>query len=229
MRAVQSGLVVGVPCALAVALLVRRGMRRHDLARLGPADGVTLVRAVLSCVVAALVAASWAGAATRPVLVAVAAVALALDWVDGRVARRTGTSSVFGAAFDMEVDAFLVLALSVDVAGALGAWVLLAGAARYLLLVACWWRPWLGRPMPTRYWAKVVAAAQGVVLTVAAADVLGAGVATAAVALALAALAVSFGHQVWWLRSHRPGEPSPETGIDGDSEAEVRSVPAVVA
>jgi phosphatidylglycerophosphate synthase len=203
-RAVQSGLLVGVLCALATVLLVRRGMRRHDVARLGPADRVTLVRAVLSCGVAALAGASLPGASVRPVLVAVAAVALALDWVDGRVARRTGTVSAFGAAFDMEVDAFLVLVLSIDVGAALGPWVLLAGAARYLLLLACWCQPWLGRPMPTRYWAKVVAAGQGVVLTVAAADLLPGEVATGAVAIALLALAVSFGHQVWWLRGHRP-------------------------
>ena len=43
-------------------------------------------------------------------------VALALDGVDGQVARRTGTVSALGARFDMEVDAFLVLVLSVHVA-----------------------------------------------------------------------------------------------------------------
>ena len=40
-------------------------------------------------------------------------VALALDGVDGQVARRTRTVSALGARFDMEVDAFLVLVLSV--------------------------------------------------------------------------------------------------------------------
>jgi phosphatidylglycerophosphate synthase len=175
---------------------------------------VTLLRAVLSCVVAVLAAAGLTGAPTRPALVAVAAVALGLDWVDGQVARRTGTASAFGAAFDMEVDAFLVLVLSVDVAFAVGAWVLLAGAARYLLLLACWWQPWLRRPMPTRYWAKVVAAGQGVVLTVVAADVLPGGVSTAALAVALAALAVSFAHQVWWLRRHRPVAAAPCVGAE---------------
>ena len=39
--------------------------------------------------------------------------ALALDGVDGQVARRTGTASELGARFDMEVDAFLILVLSV--------------------------------------------------------------------------------------------------------------------
>ena len=221
MRAVQSGLLVGALCALCTVLLVRRGMGRHRVVGLGPADRVTLVRAVLSCGVAALAAAGFAGAAARPALVTLAAVALALDWVDGRVARRTGTASAFGAAFDMEVDAFLVLVLSVDVAATLGAWVLLAGAARYLLLVACWWQPWLGRPMPTRYLAKVVAAGQGVVLTVAAADLLPGSVATGGVTAALGALAISFGHQVWWLRSHR--------AVDVVTVVDAHPVPAVAA
>ena len=45
-----------------------------------------------------------------------AAVALALDPADGWLARRTGTASALGARFDGEVDAFLILALSVYVA-----------------------------------------------------------------------------------------------------------------
>ena len=49
-------------------------------------------------------------------LVVLAAVALVLDGVDGQVARRTGTVSALGARFDMEVDAFLMLVLSVYVA-----------------------------------------------------------------------------------------------------------------
>ena len=36
-----------------------------------------------------------------------------LDAVDGHVARRTGTATAFGARFDMEVDAFLIVVLSV--------------------------------------------------------------------------------------------------------------------
>lgn len=174
------------------------------LVRFGPADWVTLTRAVLTCGVAALTAASFV---ERPAhvtaLVATAGVALLLDFVDGQVARRTGTASEFGAAFDMEVDAFLVLVLSVFVARWAGPWVLLAGTARYLLLVAGRWRPWLRRPMPVRYWAKVVAATQGIALVVAAADVLPRPLVLAALVGALLLLAASFGHQVWWLRTHR--------------------------
>ena len=72
----------------------------------------------------------------------------------------------------MEVDAFLILVLSVYVARSVGPWVLAIGVARYAFVVAGWLLPWLREPLPPRYWRKVVAAIQGIVLTVAAADVL---------------------------------------------------------
>ena len=120
----------------------RRAQRAGDAPRsaspgLGPADLVTLGRAVLVGGVTALVA-DWLVTGRMPtaVLVALAAVALALDAVDGRVARRTGTASARGARFDMEVDAVLVLVLSGYVAALLGPWTLAIGAMRYVFAVA---------------------------------------------------------------------------------------------
>ena len=46
------------------------------------------------------------------------------------------------------------------------------GAARYVFLAAGWPLQWMRAPLPPRYWRKVVAATQGIVLTVAAAGVL---------------------------------------------------------
>jgi len=172
-------------------------------AALGPADQITLARAVIACGVAALVASAAAGAG-RIALVTLAAVALVLDNVDGRVARRTGTTSELGARFDLEVDAFLILVLSIDVSRTSGAWVLTIGAARYLFVVARRILPWMRAPLPPRYWCKVVAAVQGVVLTVAAARLLPGPVAGAALVVALALLAESFGRELWWLWRSRP-------------------------
>ena len=123
--------------------------------------------------------------------------------VDGWVARRTGTASTLGARFDGEVDAFLILVLSVYVAPSAGAWVLAIGAARYAFLAAGWLLPWMRAPLPPRYWRKVVAATQGIVLTIAAADVLPLALTQAALVAALALLAESFGRDVWWLWRHR--------------------------
>jgi hypothetical protein len=59
--------------------------------------------------------------------------------------------------------------------------------------------PALRAASPPRYWCKVVAAVQGIVLTVAAAAVLPATVTEFARAAALALLAESFGRDTWWL------------------------------
>ena len=77
--------------------------------------------------------------------VVVSTIAALLDVADGWVARRTGTSTAFGARFDMEVDALLVMVLSVlawrwDKAGS---WVLLSGLLRYAFVAAGWLLPWL--------------------------------------------------------------------------------------
>jgi phosphatidylglycerophosphate synthase len=181
-----------------------RGLSYCRAERPGPADCVTLARATLAFGVAALIAHSFAQAAPRTLLVALSAFALVLDAVDGWVARRTRTTAQ-GARFDAEVDAFLILVLSVYVARSAGAWVLAIGAARYAFLFAGWGLPWLREPLPPRYWRKVVATTQGIVLTVTAADVLPLAVTHVALAAALILLAESFGRDVWWLCGNRDG------------------------
>ena len=196
-----AGWAVGIACAVTMAVALALGLARGG--RLGPASWVTLARATLAVGVAALAADSFARDTPVALLVTLAAVALALDAVDGWVARRTGTASALGARFDGEVDAFLILALSVYVAPAYGAWVLAIGAARYLFLAGEWLLPWMRAPLPPRRWRKVVAAAQGIVLTVAAADLLPRGLTQILLAAALAALAVSVGECTWWLWRRR--------------------------
>ena len=165
-----------------------------------PASWVTLVRAALAAVVAALAVLSSDAAP----IVALATVALVLDAVDGWVARRTGKVTASGARFDGEVDAFLILALSVHVAPEYGWWVLAIGLARYVFAAGEWLLPWMRAPLPRRRWRVVVAAAQGVVLTIAAAGVLPRSLTQVLLAVALAALAVSMGECVRWLWRRRP-------------------------
>ena len=177
----------------------------HEV-ELGPADRVTLARATLVGGVLALTVDSL----TRPVpaagVVPLAAVALALDAVDGWVARRTGTSSALGARFDMEVDAFLILVLSVLVARPVGAWVLAIGLMRYAFLGAGLLLPWLRGTIPPRFWAKTVAAIQGIALVVAASGALPPGWTVVVMAVALVLLVESFGRSVGWLWRHRTRE-----------------------
>ena len=165
----------------------------------GPANQVTLTRALLSLAVALMVAVEPVVAVPVALLVGTTVLALALDWVDGQVARRTGTVTEFGARFDMEVDAFLILVLSVYVARSFGPWVLAIGLARYALLAAEQVWPWLRRRVPARYWRKVVAAIQGAVLATAASALLPHYLAAVALVGALLLLAESFGRDVLYL------------------------------
>ena len=204
-----AGWVVGIASGVTLTLLLAQALARHGVGELGPANLVTFTRAAIACGVAALVADSFVRPVSVPVLVALSSVAIMLDALDGWVARRTNTVSALGARFDMEVDSFLVGALSGYVAVASGAWVLTIGAARYAFVVAGWFLPWMRQLLPPRYWRKVVATTQGVVLTVAAADVLPAAVTEIALVLALALLTESFGRDVVWLWSHRSLVPAP--------------------
>ena len=203
-----SAWVGATACAGVLGAATARRAAVDGIDAFGPADLVTLTRATLACAVAGLVVPALAdrgsGVEETGALVPMAAVALALDFVDGRVARRTRTASAFGARLDGEADAFLILVLSAYVARWAGAWVLALGVVRYAYAVAAWMVPWMQRPLPPRHWRKVVAAFTGISLLVAASGEAPAGVTYAALVAAAALLAESFGWDVVWLwRRHR--------------------------
>jgi phosphatidylglycerophosphate synthase len=194
-----AGWAAGIAYGVAVCLFLTTGLHRAGTAALGPANRVTLGRAILVGGVTALVVTSIGHDVPRPLLVTMVGVALALDGVDGQVARRTGSSSALGARFDMEVDAFLILVLSVFLGGRFGWWTVAIGAFRYAFVAASWALPWLTAALPPKFSRKVVAALQGVVLVVATAGVLPHAIALVALAGALAALTWSFGRDIAWL------------------------------
>jgi phosphatidylglycerophosphate synthase len=199
-----AGWAVGVVYAFGTWVLLGRALRHAGTTFLGPANQVTLARATLVGGVAALAADRLTGQAVPVgVLVTLASVALALDAVDGQVARRTNSTSALGARFDMEVDAILILVLSAVVAQSLGLWVLAIGLFRYAFVVASWVLPWLRAPLPHRVSRKTVAAIQGIVLAVASSQLLPYPLAVAVVGTALALLVWSFSRDVAWLwRAH---------------------------
>ncbi|HEU5475538.1 MAG TPA: CDP-alcohol phosphatidyltransferase family protein [Actinophytocola sp.] len=194
-----AGWLVGSGYALTAYTVLGLALHRLGARSFGPANRITLLRAVLVGGVAALIAAD----APARVLVPVAATALLMDAVDGLVARREGEHSRLGARFDLEVDAALILLLSIEVAGWLGPWVLAIGAMRYVFVAAGRVLPWLRRPVPAGRTAKAVAAAQGVVLVTVASGLLPMRLAVAGTALALAALTWSFARDVGWLYRNR--------------------------
>src|SRR4051794_27904713 len=126
-----TGCAVALACAAVTAWAVTRGLSRYRHTP-GPADVVTLFRAALVCGAAAFVADSFVRPPAVEALVTLAVVALVLDAVDGWIARTTGTVSAFGGRLDGEVDAFLILVLSVYVAHTVAFWVLAMGVVRYV-------------------------------------------------------------------------------------------------
>jgi phosphatidylglycerophosphate synthase len=204
----SAGWLVGLASGLTVNVALARALWRDRSARLGPAGWVTLTRATLAVGVAALTAASFERDVAVATLVTLACVALALDFVDGWLARRTRTESALGAKLDGEVDAFLILVLSIEVAPSAGAWVLAIGLARYVFLAAGWVLPWMRAPLPRRDWRKTVTAAQGIALVIAAAGVLPSAASRILLAVALAMLLESFGRDVWWLWRRRDAAPA---------------------
>jgi phosphatidylglycerophosphate synthase len=198
------GWLAGTACGLVTAALLIHGLTRSGIGVLGAANRVTLVRATVVGGVTALVAEALVGPASVAAIAGLSVLALVLDGVDGWVARRTGTVSALGARFDMEIDAFLILVLSMYVAQSVGPWVLAIGAARYAVWAVGWVLRWMRTPLPPRYWRKPVAAIQGIVLTAAVADLLPGVVINVAIVVAMALLTESFGWDVaWQWRRHR--------------------------
>lgn len=203
------GWTAGAVHLVVVAALLVRAARRADLPGFGAANAVTLLRSLLGGQVLALAIALLVGdSEALVVLVGIAVVAILLDGVDGLVARRTNNCSDFGARFDMEADAFLIMVLSAYAAFTIGWWAVSIGLMRYGFVLAARCAPWLTRPLPVRMDRKVVAVMQMVGLVVAVSDVLPAPYAQALLLLCLAALCWSFGRDVVWLWRRRGQAPT---------------------
>ncbi|MGH3759245.1 CDP-alcohol phosphatidyltransferase family protein [Actinophytocola sp.] len=222
-----SGWLTGIAYLVIGCAAITTGLRHYGVTSLGPADLVTLARAVLIGGVTALVADIPEPVPVTP-LVVLAAVALSLDAIDGQVARRTGTVSPFGARFDMETDAFLILVLSVYLATTVGPWVLAIGVMRYVFVVAGRLLRWMRADLPHSMIRKTVAAAQGIILAIAASGLLPDPGTVLILGVALAALAGSFGHDVVWLHRNRADAPEAETADEEPARSRRRRVLAGV-
>lgn len=181
-------------------LLLWRLQSHHPFDRFGPANLVTVARGVLTMLLAGLIGMGQ-GVALESLVFGVAVPAAILDGVDGRLARRSGMSSAYGARFDMECDAFLILVLSILVLqfDKAGAWVLTAGLMRYAFVAAGWIWPRMGAALPASRRRKWVAALQSTALVIAVAPWVPASAAQSICAVALVALVGSFIIDTVWL------------------------------
>lgn len=193
--------------ALGGGVLVLVSAVRHlDAVSFGAANGVTLGRGALTLLLVALLG----EAATVPLawlVVALAVVAVGLDGVDGKLARSRGQASAYGARFDMETDALLILVLAALVwqYEKAGAWILFAGLLRYLFVVASYGAPWLSEPLPPSTRRQAVCVVQIVSLIGAVAPIVPAPWSAALAAAGLGALVWSFGLDGIWLARHARG------------------------
>jgi len=198
--ALQSGVVF-----LAVmSIAARRVQAYHPHPRFGTANVLTSIRLALVALLAAAIgephtqALAWAATA-------VAIVTSILDGVDGWLARRSGLTSRFGARFDMETDALLIMALAVLAWRweRAGAWVLACGLMRYAFVASAWVWPWLTRPLPPSFRRKAVCVVQIVGLAIIVAPVVMPPLSAWLAAATLAMLTWSFGVDVVWLYARR--------------------------
>jgi phosphatidylglycerophosphate synthase len=191
---------VGLFAAAAILVLGRVGSH-HPFSRFGAANSITLVRVALITGVAGFIGEP---ASDRIAWLAVIAVSVAavLDGVDGWLARRSGRISAFGARFDMETDAALILVLSVLVwqHGKAGVWVLACGLMRYTFVGCGWVLPWMSGPLRSTLRGKSVAILQVVGLAGALSPVVPVPVSGVVAAFTLATLVWSFAVDVVWLK-----------------------------
>ena len=194
--AVKAGAIFSIVMLVALGFLPRH----HPFARFGPANQITTMRAMLVALVAALIGeprfpnvATSAAAAT--------VVVSALDGVDGWLARRHQIASSFGARFDMEIDALLILVLAILVTEfeKAGPWVILSGLLRYIFVGAGKYWPRLRAPLFASRRRQAVCVVQILALTLAIVPAIQPPLSAAMAAVALAALAWSFLIDTRWL------------------------------
>jgi phosphatidylglycerophosphate synthase len=192
--------------AAAAILIVGRVGAHHPFPRFGAANVVTLLRVALVSAMAGLLG-ETPDRRMASLAVAIVVVVAALDGVDGWLARRGGQSSAFGARFDMETDAALILILSLLVwqHGKAGAWVVACGLMRYAFVALGWVVPWMAGPLRSTIRGKSVAIGQFMGLAAALSPVVPVPFSNAVAALTLSALACSFAVDIAWLSRQRAG------------------------
>jgi phosphatidylglycerophosphate synthase len=190
-------------------VVASRAAAHHPHPRFGPANMVTSLRLALVALLAAALGETYS-AALAWAATALAIVISVLDGVDGWLARTSKMISAFGARFDMETDALLIMVLS-----ALawrweraGVWVLACGLMRYVFVAAAYVWPWLEDPLPPSLRRKAVCVVQIVGLAIIVAPVVTPPLSEWLAAATLVILTWSFAVDVRWLFNAAPFAPS---------------------
>ena len=115
----------------------------------GSANRVTLARGAMTALLLALIGESSTSAGAWFAVI-LASLVVAMDGVDGWLARSRGDTSEFGARFDMEIDALLIFGAAALAwqYGKAGPWILAAGLMRYVFVASSYLLPWMRRTLP---------------------------------------------------------------------------------
>jgi phosphatidylglycerophosphate synthase len=151
-RLAAAWLVAVVGAAVLVVFTSMHRGRYTASGRFGAANGITALRVLL-------VVALCAPGSVGPLSSGAVTFFLALDGLDGRIARTPpSTASDFGARFDMETDALFVLAFGVKLleVGRLAPFIIVPGVLRYVYAGAIALAPRLGEAPRSRL-ARVIA------------------------------------------------------------------------
>jgi phosphatidylglycerophosphate synthase len=207
--------VVGSVTSLAIfaavaAVVISQILVFHPYRDFGWPNVVTLARTALATLVAGYAAevSMWSLPPSSHLawtFTLIAATAVLLDGLDGYLARRFGPRSDFGARFDMESDALLLMILSVlvIVLDKVGYWALLIGGIRYAFVAAARLWSWIDRELPDSMRRKTVCVIQGASLIALISPVVHGQLASMIAAGALATLVWSFAVDLAWLHRHR--------------------------
>lgn len=193
--------------------------RRIDFQdRFGVANGVTLVRAVGVCLLLGFVSFDAVLSLTKEeaglsagqlwFIASLIGACLALDGVDGWLARRFHQESSFGALFDQETDAALILIAAIIVwqAEKAGAFVLIAGLLRYGFIAAGVIAPWMRGALFPSFRRKLACVVQIGALIFALVPAFERSLTEPIAALSVGFLLISFGIDTLWLyrQKHEP-------------------------
>ncbi len=190
-------LILGFGAAL-IVVLAERYVPSHSF---GPANRVTLWRGAMIAMLLALVGETTTSESAWFAVI-VASVVATLDGVDGWLARSRGDASKFGARFDMETDALLILtatALAWQFSKA-GPWILAGGLMRYAFIALGYLLPWMRRPLPESQRRKTICVVQTCSLIGCLAPPLASPFSDAVALTSLVLLTCSFAIDVEWLR-----------------------------
>lgn len=192
----SDAVLVALLGSLLALLLIHAAASLPDVDGPGPADLVTGLRLGMAIGIGSM---TLSGHPSEGLVTGLLLLALTTDAFDGWIARRTGSASRFGARFDLETDAVLLLAASLAAMHHAGPVVLLAPLMRPLWVLAGLVFPWMERPLPPSLRRKVLCALPIFLLLAVpwplAGTVLAAPVGTLAALLLVVSFSIDLAHQ----------------------------------